>query len=57
MYKEKLHWQLLSNVYIRENGVERLVAKDLARWDAREICMGLNALGFCSYYTSWSSIC
>jgi hypothetical protein len=54
---KNLHWQLLSDVIIRENGKDRIVAKNLPRWDAREISESLNALGFSSCYTSWSDIC
>ena len=41
---KNLHWQLLSDVLIRENGKDRVVAKNLPRWDAREISESLNAL-------------
>ena len=54
---QKIHPQLLSDVIIKENGVNRVVAKNLPRWDAREISLSLNALGFFSAYTSWSNIC
>lgn len=54
---KNLHWQFLSDVLIRENGKDRVVAKNLPRRDAREISESLNALGFHSAYTSWSDIC